>query len=93
VAAALGPPGELVARYRDVLPFALTPEQEQALREEIGQLMAELTQTKLGMAVLNGLKLNTAGGAAGIPSEQVRFVHTQLTQARERVNGKTTSKR
>src|SRR5207342_2020884 len=33
VAPALGPPGELVARYRDVLPFTLTPEQEAAIRE------------------------------------------------------------
>jgi ATP-dependent DNA helicase RecG len=33
VAHALGPPGELVGRYRDVLPFTLTPDQERALRE------------------------------------------------------------
>jgi ATP-dependent DNA helicase RecG len=33
VAPALAPAGELVARYRGVLPFALTPEQERAIRE------------------------------------------------------------
>jgi ATP-dependent DNA helicase RecG len=33
VAAALGPPAELVARYRDVLPFSLTDAQEQAIAE------------------------------------------------------------
>ncbi|HEY6054258.1 MAG TPA: DEAD/DEAH box helicase, partial [Gaiellaceae bacterium] len=32
-APALGPPGELVARYRDVLPFALTEHQERAIAE------------------------------------------------------------
>ncbi|MDP8910605.1 MAG: DEAD/DEAH box helicase, partial [Actinomycetota bacterium] len=33
VAAALGYPGELVTRYRAVLPFALTPEQERVIAE------------------------------------------------------------
>jgi ATP-dependent DNA helicase RecG len=33
VAPALGEPGELVARYREVLPFRLTPEQEHAIAE------------------------------------------------------------
>ena len=33
IAPALGEPGELVARYRRALPFALTPEQEAAIRE------------------------------------------------------------
>jgi ATP-dependent DNA helicase RecG len=33
VAPALGPPGELVARYRDVLPFRLTEHQERAIAE------------------------------------------------------------
>ncbi|HSP72118.1 MAG TPA: DEAD/DEAH box helicase, partial [Gaiellaceae bacterium] len=32
-APALGPPGELVARYREVLPFALTEHQERAIAE------------------------------------------------------------
>jgi ATP-dependent DNA helicase RecG len=33
VAAGLGEPGELIRRYRATLPFALTPYQEQAIRE------------------------------------------------------------
>jgi ATP-dependent DNA helicase RecG len=33
VAPALGPPGELVARYRDVLPFRLTEHQERAIAD------------------------------------------------------------
>ncbi|HUJ93297.1 MAG TPA: DEAD/DEAH box helicase, partial [Gaiellaceae bacterium] len=33
LAPALGEPGELIARYRRSLPFALTPYQEQAIRE------------------------------------------------------------
>jgi ATP-dependent DNA helicase RecG len=33
LAPSLGEPGELVARYRRALPFALTPHQEQAIRE------------------------------------------------------------
>ena len=32
-AAALGPPGELVGRYREALPFELTPDQERAIEE------------------------------------------------------------
>jgi len=33
LAPSLGEPGELIARYRKALPFALTPYQEQAIRE------------------------------------------------------------
>ncbi|MEX2212212.1 MAG: ATP-dependent DNA helicase RecG [Gaiellaceae bacterium] len=33
VAPALGPPGDLILRYRKALPFALTPHQEKAIRE------------------------------------------------------------
>jgi ATP-dependent DNA helicase RecG len=33
IAPSLGEPGELILRYRTVLPFALTPYQEQAIRE------------------------------------------------------------
>jgi ATP-dependent DNA helicase RecG len=33
LAAGLGEPGELIRRYREALPFALTPYQEQAIRE------------------------------------------------------------
>jgi ATP-dependent DNA helicase RecG len=32
-ATALDPPGDLVSRYRDVLPFSLTPDQERAIAE------------------------------------------------------------
>src|SRR6266511_3041715 len=38
IAPALGPPGELVARYRDVLPFRLTEHQERAIAEIDGDL-------------------------------------------------------
>jgi ATP-dependent DNA helicase RecG len=38
LAPSLGDPGELVARYRKALPFALTPYQEQAIREIDGDL-------------------------------------------------------
>ena len=40
VAPALAPPGELVARYRDVLPFRLTEHQERAIAEIDGDLAA-----------------------------------------------------
>src|SRR5438067_3248239 len=38
LAPALGEPGELIHRYREALPFALTPYQEQAIREIDGDL-------------------------------------------------------
>jgi ATP-dependent DNA helicase RecG len=38
LAPALGEPGELIRRYREALPFALTPYQEQAIREIDGDL-------------------------------------------------------
>ncbi len=38
LAPSLGEPGELIARYRKALPFALTPYQEQAIRELDGDL-------------------------------------------------------
>jgi ATP-dependent DNA helicase RecG len=38
LAPALGEPGELIRRYREALPFALTPYQEQAIREIDGGL-------------------------------------------------------
>ena len=38
LAPSLGEPGELIARYRRALPFALTPYQEQAIRELDGDL-------------------------------------------------------
>jgi ATP-dependent DNA helicase RecG len=38
LAPALGAPGDLIRRYREALPFALTPYQEQAIREIDGDL-------------------------------------------------------
>jgi ATP-dependent DNA helicase RecG len=38
LAPGLGEPGELIRRYREALPFALTPYQEQAIREIDGDL-------------------------------------------------------
>ena len=38
LAPGLGDPGELIRRYREALPFALTPYQEQAIREIDGDL-------------------------------------------------------
>ena len=38
LAPALGEPGDLIHRYRNALPFALTPYQEQAIREIDGDL-------------------------------------------------------
>src|SRR4029077_15119839 len=38
LAPGLGEPGELIHRYRTALPFALTPYQEQAIREIDGDL-------------------------------------------------------
>ena len=50
VAAALDAPGELVARYRDVLPFTLTPDQERAIRE----IDADLRRTVPMQRLLQG---------------------------------------
>jgi ATP-dependent DNA helicase RecG len=50
VAAALGEPGALVARYRDVLPFVLTPDQEAAIAE----LDRDLAQTVPMQRLLQG---------------------------------------
>jgi ATP-dependent DNA helicase RecG len=50
VAPELAPPGELVARYRDVLPFRLTEHQEQAIRE----IDADLERTVPMQRLLQG---------------------------------------
>ena len=50
LAPALGEPGELVRRYREALPFALTPYQEQAIRE----LDADLARTVPMQRLLQG---------------------------------------
>jgi ATP-dependent DNA helicase RecG len=46
-APALGEPGELVARYREVLPFTLTPSQEDAIRELDADLAGERPMERL----------------------------------------------
>jgi len=50
LAPSLGAPGELVARYRGALPFALTPYQEQAIRD----LDADLDRTVPMQRLLQG---------------------------------------
>jgi ATP-dependent DNA helicase RecG len=50
LAAGLGEPGELIRRYREALPFALTPYQEQAIRE----LDADLARTVPMQRLLQG---------------------------------------
>ena len=46
-APALGEPGELVARYREALPFTLTPSQEGAIRELDADLAGERPMERL----------------------------------------------
>ncbi len=50
LAPSLGQPGELIARYRKTLPFALTPYQEKAVRE----INADLTRTVPMQRLLQG---------------------------------------
>jgi ATP-dependent DNA helicase RecG len=50
LAPSLGDPGELVVRYRQALPFALTPHQEQAIRE----LDSDLERTAPMQRLLQG---------------------------------------
>ncbi len=47
VATPLGRPGELICRYRDVLPFTLTPDQEQAIRELDADLARRVPMQRL----------------------------------------------
>jgi ATP-dependent DNA helicase RecG len=47
VAPALGSPGELVERYRELLPFALTPDQEAAIAEIDQDLAREAPMQRL----------------------------------------------
>jgi ATP-dependent DNA helicase RecG len=47
LAASLGEPGELILRYRRALPFALTPYQEQAIRELDGDLAGTVPMQRL----------------------------------------------
>jgi len=43
----LGPPGELLARYRDYLPFTLTPDQERSIAEIDGDLARTIPMQRL----------------------------------------------
>ncbi len=47
VAPALGEPGELLRRYRELLPFALTPHQERAIEELDRDLAREVPMQRL----------------------------------------------
>jgi ATP-dependent DNA helicase RecG len=47
LAPALGEPGDLIRRYREALPFALTPYQEQAIRELDGDLARTVPMQRL----------------------------------------------
>jgi ATP-dependent DNA helicase RecG len=47
LAPALGDPGELIRRYREALPFALTPYQERAIREIDGDLVRTAPMQRL----------------------------------------------
>ena len=47
LAASLGEPGDLILRYRKALPFALTPYQEQAIRELDGDLARTVPMQRL----------------------------------------------
>jgi ATP-dependent DNA helicase RecG len=87
VAPALGPPGELVARYRDVLPFRLTEHQERAIADLDGDLersmpMQRLLQGEVGsgktvVALYGLLRAVEAGkqGALMAPTETLAEQH------------------
>ncbi len=47
LAPGLGEPGDLILRYREALPFALTPYQEQAIREIDGDLARTVPMQRL----------------------------------------------
>jgi len=87
IAPALGPPGELVARYRDVLPFRLTEHQERAIADIDGDLersvpMQRLLQGEVGsgktvVALYALLRAVEAGrqGALMAPTETLAEQH------------------
>ncbi len=87
VAPALGPPGDLVARYRDVLPFQLTEHQERAIADLDGDLersvpMQRLLQGEVGsgktvVALYGLLRAVEAGkqGALMAPTETLAEQH------------------
>jgi ATP-dependent DNA helicase RecG len=92
--AALGPPGELVARYRDVLPFQLTEHQERAIAEIDGDLertvpMQRLLQGEVGsgktvVALYGLLRAVEAGrqGALMAPTETLRSSTSSRSRSR-----------
>jgi ATP-dependent DNA helicase RecG len=87
IAPALGPPGELVARYRDGLPFRLTEHQERAIAEIDGDLersvpMQRLLQGEVGsgktVVALYALLRAVEGGRQGAlmaPTETLAEQH------------------
>jgi ATP-dependent DNA helicase RecG len=97
VAPDLGPPGELVARYRDILPFRLTEHQERAIAQIDGDLarsvpMQRLLQGEVGsgktvVALYALLRSVEAGrqGALMAPTETLAEQHflTLEEQCRE----------
>ncbi|MDX6481904.1 MAG: ATP-dependent helicase RecG [Gaiellaceae bacterium] len=87
LAAGLGEPGDLIQRYREALPFALTPYQEQAIREIDGDLerttpMQRLLQGDVGSgktvvalyALLRAVE-NGRQGALMAPTETLAEQH------------------
>ncbi len=87
IAPELGPPGELVVRYRDVLPFRLTEDQERAIADLDGDLersvpMQRLLQGEVGsgktvVALYALLRAVEAGkqGALMAPTETLAEQH------------------
>src|SRR5579862_6013285 len=87
LAAGLGEPGDLIRRYREALPFALTPYQEEAIREIDGDLartapMQRLLQGDVGSgktvvalyALLRAVE-NGRQGALMAPTETLAEQH------------------
>ena len=92
LAPSLGEPGELIERYRKALPFALTPYQEQAIRELDGDLarttpMQRLLQGDVGSgktvvalyALLRAVE-NGRQGALMAPTETLAEQHFLVVQ-------------
>ena len=103
VAPALGAPGPLLVRYREVLPFALTPYQEQAIREIDADLarpvpMQRLLQGDVGsgktvVALYALLRAVEAGlrGALMAPTETLAEQHFLTVEAICRALGVTSA--
>ncbi len=103
VSPALGPPGELVARYRDVLPFQLTEDQERAIADldadlERSMPMQRLLQGEVGsgktvVALYALLRAVEAGkqGALMAPTETLAEQHFLTLEEPCRLLGVTCS--